>query len=193
MAPKALELKVFRAASYEATAGKCGSCKLLGRMPVGSGNPDCAGAGGGGNRNRRSPVHLPGCRARSREPGRIGSYAHQSRLPRHFLPAAPNRRMELVQRLRFDIVFCSIGLPGLNWIEFSEDVRSRIGAFVLLTEAFDFDLSRGMLSGEANVLTRPFSDTELDRLLGTIETKLTAPETNRRLQVIRPEKRAISL
>jgi CheY-like chemotaxis protein len=101
--------------------------------------------------------------------------------------------MELVQRLRFDIVFCSIGLPGLNWIEFSEDVRSRIGAFVLLTEAFDFDLSRGMLSGESNVLTRPFSDDDLDRLLGVIETKLSTPEGGRRLQIIRHEKRAISL
>ncbi len=110
------------------------------------------------------------------------------------IPAAgAEEGMELVQRLRFDVVFCSIGLPGLNWVEFSEGIRSQIGAFTLLTEAFDFELSRGLLSAETYVLTKPFSDAELDQVLTAIESRLATPEGARRLQIVRPEKRAISI
>ena len=96
---------------------------------------------------------------------------------------------ELVQRLRFDIVFCSVRLPGLNWIEFSEDVRSEVGAFVLLTEGFDFELSRGLLSAESHLLTKPVIEPELDQVLGAVESRLVASES--RLLVMRPpEKKA---
>ena len=110
------------------------------------------------------------------------------------IPAAgAEESMELVQRLRFDVVFCSSGLPGLNWVEFSEGIRSQIGAFTLLTEAFDFELSRGLLSAQTHVLTKPFSDAELDQVLAAIESRLAAPEGARRLQIVRPEKRALSI
>ncbi|HXN48592.1 MAG TPA: response regulator, partial [Bryobacteraceae bacterium] len=91
---------------------------------------------------------------------------------------------ELVQRLRFDIVFCSVRLPGLNWIEFSEEVRSETGAFVLLTEGFDFELSRGLLSAESHLLTKPVIEPELDQVLGAVESRLVTAES--RLLVMRP-------
>ncbi len=91
---------------------------------------------------------------------------------------------ELVQRLRFDIVFCSVRLPGLNWIEFSEGVRNEVGAFVLLTEGFDFELSRGLLSAESHLLTKPVIEPELDQVLAAIEGRLSANEA--RLHVMRP-------
>jgi CheY-like chemotaxis protein len=91
---------------------------------------------------------------------------------------------ELVQRLRFDVVFCSVRLPGLNWIEFSEGVRNETGAFVLLTEGFDFELSRGLLSAESHLLTKPVIEPELDQVLAAVESRLVAAES--RLLVMRP-------
>src|SRR6185369_7017974 len=37
--------------------------------------------------------------------------------------------LDLVQRVRFDAVFCSTRLTGLNWVEFFDRVRGRVGAF----------------------------------------------------------------
>jgi signal transduction histidine kinase/CheY-like chemotaxis protein len=101
---------------------------------------------------------------------------------------------ELVQRLRFDLVFCAIRLPGLNWVEFSERIRPQTGAFVLLSEGYDYDLSRGLLSTETHVLTKPFAETELDQLLSIIQTRMAGAETaaTRGLRLIRPDKKAIS-
>lgn len=97
--------------------------------------------------------------------------------------------VEVVQRLRFDLVFCAIRLPGLNWVEFSEQVRPHTGAFVLLSEGYDYELSRGLLSADTHVLTKPFADAELDQLLGMVEARIAA---TRGPQIVRPEKRAIS-
>ncbi len=94
----------------------------------------------------------------------------------------------LVQRLRFDIVFCAVRLPGLNWIEFSESIRNEVGGFVLLTEAFDFELSRGLLSAESYVVSKPVVESDLDHVLAAVETRLSSPEA--RLLVVRPPGRA---
>ncbi|MGE5647015.1 MAG: GAF domain-containing protein [Acidobacteriota bacterium] len=104
------------------------------------------------------------------------------------IPAASGEEgAELVQRLRFDIVFCSVRLPGLNWIELSESVRNEVGGFVLLTEGFDFEMSRGLLNAESHVLSKPVSEDELDRVLAVIEARLSSPES--RLLLIRPHDR----
>ncbi len=95
---------------------------------------------------------------------------------------------ELVQRLRFDIVFCAVRLPGLNWIEFSESVRTEIGAFVLLSEGYDFELSRGLLNSDNHVMSKPVTEGDLDAVLGAIEARYAAPES--RLLVIRPDRKA---
>src|SRR5690606_2909641 len=44
---------------------------------------------------------------------------------------------DMAQRLAFDVIFCTVPLPGLNWVEFYRRVRRRIQAFVVLTEGYD--------------------------------------------------------
>ena len=94
----------------------------------------------------------------------------------------------MVQRLRFDIVFCAVRLPGLNWIEFSESIRNEIGGFVLLTEGFDFELSRGLLSTESYLMSKPVVESDLDQVLAAVEARLSSPEA--RLRVVHPPGRA---
>lgn len=97
--------------------------------------------------------------------------------------------IELVQRMRFDVVFCAVRLPGLNWVEFSERIRPQTAAFVLLSEGYDYELSRGLLSADTHVLAKPFADPELDQLLDMVEARVAA---SRGPQIVHPEKRAIS-
>lgn len=106
--------------------------------------------------------------------------------------ASAEESMELVQRLRFDVTFCAIRLPGLNWVSFSEQIRPFTGVFVLLSEGYDYELSRGLLSADTHVLTKPFADAELDQLLGLVETRLSDAAATRGLRLVRPEKKAIS-
>ena len=91
--------------------------------------------------------------------------------------------LELVQRMRFDAVFCAIELPGLNWVQFAEAVRPMIGGFVLLTEGFDWELSRGLVSGDSFVLSKPIHEEELDRVLDGIEQRVAGA---RGPQIVRP-------
>ncbi|HOK46421.1 MAG TPA: hypothetical protein PLK67_10840, partial [Bryobacteraceae bacterium] len=97
--------------------------------------------------------------------------------------------IELVQRMRFDVVFCGVRLPGLNWVEFSERIRSQTTAFVLLSEGYDYELSRGLLSADTHVLMRPYSEDDLDQLLEVVEARLAAA---RGPQIVRQERQAIS-
>ena len=58
-------------------------------------------------------------------------------------------------------------LPGLNWIS-SESIRRRSAVSSLLTEGFDFELSRGSPSAEVTVQQTAVED-ELDQVLAAIE------------------------
>ena len=79
--------------------------------------------------------------------------------------------MEMVFRLHFDIVFCAIRLPGLNWVEFHEKVRRQIGAFVLMAEGQDPEISRAFKGSEGYILSKPLDETEAQKLLATIEER----------------------
>jgi signal transduction histidine kinase len=79
---------------------------------------------------------------------------------------------DVAQRLRFDIVICTVRLPGLNWVEFFERVRYRVGGFVLMTDGFDQSLGRAFKNGEGFVLTKPIDETELLRICRTIEERV---------------------
>jgi CheY-like chemotaxis protein len=89
---------------------------------------------------------------------------------------APNAEdaADLVQRMQFDIVFCGVRLPGLNWVEFFQRIRRRIGAFALMTEGYDSDSARAFKGGEGHVLPRPLEDRDLDQFLGIVEVRLAA-------------------
>jgi CheY-like chemotaxis protein len=79
--------------------------------------------------------------------------------------------IELVQRLRFDITFSSVRLPGMNWVEFFEKIRRDIGAFVLVAEGSDSDLSRAFKGSDGYLLKRPIEESEAQRLLALIEER----------------------
>lgn len=83
---------------------------------------------------------------------------------------------ELAHRLKFDVAFCSIRLPGMNWADFFEKVRLEISSFVLVAEGYDSELTRAFKGSDGYVLTKPIDETEVQRLLAAIEERQeTAP------------------
>ena len=84
--------------------------------------------------------------------------------------------LDLVQRLRFDAVFCSTHLKGLNWVEFFDRVRGRVGAFTLLAEAFSQDLSTHFRGEGRYVLQKPLDQSQFDRTLAAVEGRLASVE-----------------
>jgi CheY-like chemotaxis protein len=78
---------------------------------------------------------------------------------------------DMVQRMPFDVVFCTIRLPGLTWIEFFKRVRRRIQAFVLLTESYDSGVGGILKDGTGFILRKPLEEKELDTVLSNVETR----------------------
>src|SRR5580658_1569885 len=76
--------------------------------------------------------------------------------------------LDLAQRLRFDAVFCSVHAPGLNWVETAEQVKSRVGGFVLLSDSYNADLSADFAGDRRFVLAKPVDEKQLDRVLEAI-------------------------
>jgi signal transduction histidine kinase/CheY-like chemotaxis protein len=81
--------------------------------------------------------------------------------------------VDLIERFRFDMVLCSVRLPGLNWVEFYEKVSHKVRTFVLLTEGYDADLSRAFAEGEGYILTKPVDPAELNDVLAAAESRVT--------------------
>lgn len=77
--------------------------------------------------------------------------------------------LDLAERLRFDVAFCSVNAPGLNWVETAEQLKSRVGGFVLLTDSYDAELASGFEAGSRFVLAKPVDDKQLDRVLKTLQ------------------------
>jgi len=77
--------------------------------------------------------------------------------------------LDLVQRLRFDAIFCSVHAPGLNWVETAEQVKSRVGGFVLLSDSYNADLSADFAGERSFVLAKPLDEKQLDRVLEAIQ------------------------
>jgi GAF domain-containing protein/CheY-like chemotaxis protein len=82
--------------------------------------------------------------------------------------------LELAHRMRFDAAFCSVHAPGLNWVELSERMYSRVGGFILLSDSYDAELSNDFSGDGRFVLPKPVIETELDRILRTIERATTS-------------------
>jgi len=77
--------------------------------------------------------------------------------------------LELANRMRFDSAFCSDHAPGLNWVELSERMLHRVGAFVLLSDGYRADLAADFEGDGCYVLAKPVQEAELDRLLRDLE------------------------
>ena len=82
--------------------------------------------------------------------------------------------LELAHRIRFDAAFCSVHAPGLNWVELSERMYSRVGGFILLSDGYDAELSSDFSGDGRFVLPKPVIETELDRILRTIDRASSA-------------------
>jgi len=82
--------------------------------------------------------------------------------------------LELAHRMRFDAAFCSVRAPGLNWVELSERMQSRVGGFILLSDGFDPELSADFEGDSRFVLPKPVQEADLERALRTIEASLSA-------------------
>jgi signal transduction histidine kinase/CheY-like chemotaxis protein len=85
--------------------------------------------------------------------------------------SSADEAIEMVQRLRFDIVICAVRLPGVNWVQFYERVRRQIGGFVLVTDGFNNDLARAFRAGQGFTLGKPIDEIELYRICRIIEER----------------------
>ena len=79
--------------------------------------------------------------------------------------------LDLAQRMRFDAAFCSLHAPGLNWVELSERMHSRVGGFILLSDGYDAELSADFEGDGRFVLPKPLQEKELERVLQMIEPR----------------------
>jgi GAF domain-containing protein len=79
--------------------------------------------------------------------------------------AGVDEAVEVVGRLRFQVLFCSAHLPAPPWLECFERTRARVGAFILLTRTYDAALAAALPPGEAYTLAEPVRPEELRRLL----------------------------
>jgi len=77
--------------------------------------------------------------------------------------------LELANRMKFDAAFCSVHAPGLNWVELSERMHGRVGAFVLISDGYDPELSADFEGDGHFVLPKPFQEAELARVLRNVE------------------------
>jgi CheY-like chemotaxis protein len=78
--------------------------------------------------------------------------------------------LELAQRMRFEAAFCSLHAPGLNWVELSERLQSRVGAFILLSDGYDAELAADFEGDGRFVLSKPVQEADLARILSAIDS-----------------------
>jgi GAF domain-containing protein/CheY-like chemotaxis protein len=82
--------------------------------------------------------------------------------------------LELTQRLRFDAAFCSVHAPGLNWVELSERMQTRVGGFILLADRYDPELSADFEGEGRFVVAKPVQESDLERVLRSLEAAVGA-------------------
>ena len=82
--------------------------------------------------------------------------------------------LDLAGRMRFDVVFCSVRAPGLNWVELAERMQAKVTGFVLLSDGYDKDLVADFETDGRFVLAKPIQDSELQKVLGVIERPIPA-------------------
>lgn len=77
--------------------------------------------------------------------------------------------LDLAHRMRFDVALCSVRAPGLNWVELSERMHSRVDFFILLSEGYDPELASDFEGDGRFVLAKPVQEPELDRVIAALE------------------------
>jgi GAF domain-containing protein len=84
--------------------------------------------------------------------------------------------LELAQRMRFDLAFCSVHAPGLNWVELSERLQSRVSGFILLADRYDPEFFADIESEGRCALAKPVQDADLERVLHALDSSFTVKE-----------------
>jgi CheY-like chemotaxis protein len=82
--------------------------------------------------------------------------------------------LELALRIKIDAAFCSMRAPGLNWVELSERMQSRVTGFILLSDGYDPELAANFEGYARYVLAKPVQEVDLDRVLRDLEPSLPA-------------------
>ena len=91
---------------------------------------------------------------------------------------------DLLDRLPFDLVFCSVRLPGRTWIEFQEGIRDKELPFVLVTEGYDERLASSMRASGGFLLRKPLDERDFERVLASIRIQSAKrPNAKRRSEL----------
>jgi signal transduction histidine kinase/CheY-like chemotaxis protein len=83
---------------------------------------------------------------------------------------SPDEAADLIQRMPFDVVFCTMRLPGLNWMEFHRRIRRKIATFVLLSDSSEPDSGTALKDGTGFILHKPLAESELETVLAEVES-----------------------
>lgn len=88
--------------------------------------------------------------------------------------ANEDEALELLRRIKMDVVFCAVRIGGGNWVEFFDQVRNQVAVFVLLADGMESDAQTLFPEGEGLLLRKPMEAGEMDRLLDRIEQRVEA-------------------
>jgi len=80
--------------------------------------------------------------------------------------------VELLRRIRLDVVFCAVRIGGSNWVEFFDAVRDKVPVFILLADVVDPDAHTLFPQNEGMVLRKPVETGELNRLIERVQRRL---------------------
>lgn len=86
--------------------------------------------------------------------------------------ANEDEALELLRRIKMDVVFCAVRIGGGNWVEFFDQVRNQVAVFVLLADGMESDVKTLFPEGEGLLLRKPMEAGEMDRLLDRIEQRV---------------------
>lgn len=78
--------------------------------------------------------------------------------------------LDMAQRMRFDLALCSVHAPGLNWVELSEQLQSRVGVFILLSDRYDAELAADFEGDSRFVITKPVQEADLEHALESLDS-----------------------
>jgi C4-dicarboxylate-specific signal transduction histidine kinase len=80
----------------------------------------------------------------------------------------------MLGRMRFHVTFCSVHLPGQNWLQFMRRVQAKTSAFVLVTEGYDAEFEQAVAEKDGFILAKPFHLPEVKRVLESVDARLPA-------------------
>lgn len=81
--------------------------------------------------------------------------------------------IDLVQRVKCDLVACTARMPGFAWLAFYERVHEHVDGFILLLD--EGEIGHSFSSGEGFVLRKPLSESDFDRVLDAVTSSLDEP------------------